>query len=99
MKINFDGENEFRGRKNNKNKNKNNEDDRSDHIERKGQVVKVLKGNFEVQMEDNQDILLCRISGKMRQNKIRVLLWDKVSVRFSVYDTSNNGIISRRLDE
>lgn len=79
-------------------KNKQQKEDRADHIVRVASVIEVLKGNFKVKTEDAaEDVVLVRLSGKMRQNKINVLLGDRVEVKFSVYDTINNGIISKRL--
>ena len=39
--------------------------------------------------------LLCHLSGKMRQNRIQVLLGDKVNLEVSVYDTSKGRITYR----
>ncbi len=61
-----------------------------------GKVVDVLAGGFfKVELEHG-DALTIKLAGKMRQSKIRVVMGDKVEVRFSPYDP-NNGQISRRL--
>lgn len=71
--------------------------DRDDHILLCGEVQEVQKGLFKIKIDNSEDVRNCRISGKMRQAKINVLLGDRVEVKFSVYDTINNGIISKRL--
>jgi translation initiation factor IF-1 len=70
---------------------------RDDHLFRNGRVVDFLKGNFKIQLDDNDELVVARLSGKMRLNKILLLLGDRVEVKFSVYDPSTNGIINRRL--
>ena len=67
------------------------------HLMREGKIVDILKGNFKVQLNDNNETTLARLSGKLRQNKVLILLGDKVEVKFSVYSPNTNGIISRRL--
>lgn len=79
-------------------KNKQEKEERIDHIFRTAVVTEVVKGNFRVVTEDAaKDDVLVRLSGRLRQNKINILLGDRVEVKFSVYDPMNNGIISRRL--
>ncbi len=65
------------------------------HIELDGLVVDVgAGGNFRVQVGDNH-IVLAKLAGKLRMNKIRVVLGDKVKVKVSTYDP-NRGLISYR---
>lgn len=60
-----------------------------------GQVVDVLpNATFRVKLE-TENIILAYISGKMRQNEIRILLGDNVEVEISVYDLTK-GRITRR---
>jgi len=73
------------------------ENNSDQHLVREGEVIAVLKGNFRVLLKDNNETSIVRVSGKMRQARIQVLLGDRVEVKFSVYDPQNNGIISRRL--
>lgn len=61
-----------------------------------GTVVDVLAGGFFKVALERGDELTIKLAGKMRQSKIRVVMNDKVEVRFSPYD-ANNGLISRRL--
>ena len=62
-----------------------------------GTVVEVLpNAMFRVKMEDNQAVITGVISGKMRQNNIKVLLGDRVEVEFSPYDITRGRITRRR---
>jgi translation initiation factor IF-1 len=49
---------------------------------------------FRVDLDNGYNIL-CVISGKMRNNYIRVLEGDKVKIEMSPYDLSKGRIISR----
>lgn len=66
----------------------------SDHVELNGQVTEVARDKFKV-IVDGGNHVLAQISGKMRLNKIRILLGDKVLVKVSPYDTSRGIIVSR----
>lgn len=60
-----------------------------------GQVVDVLpNATFKVKLE-TENIILAYISGKMRQNEIRILLGDNVEVEISVYDLTKGRIVRR----
>jgi translation initiation factor IF-1 len=62
-----------------------------------GTVVEVLpNAMFRVKIEDNQSVITGVISGKMRQNNIKVLLGDRVEVEFSPYDITRGRITRRR---
>ncbi len=70
--------------------------DNPDHIEMDGEIVDVgAGGNFRVQISESGHVVIARLAGKLRQNKIRVVLGDKVKVKISPYD-STRGIISYR---
>jgi translation initiation factor IF-1 len=60
-----------------------------------GTVVEVLRDKFVVQTDKGQKIV-AYVSGKMRANKIRIVLGDTVTVEVSPYDLSNGRIILRR---
>jgi len=68
-----------------------------DNIEVTGKVIQVLPGNkFKVQLDTTQkNIIVCHISGRMRKNKIKVILGDAVEVTMSPYDLTV-GRITRR---
>jgi len=69
----------------------------SDNIEMYGTITEVLYGGkFRVD-SDGQEIL-AHLSGKMRLNKIRVVLGDNVIVEVSPYD-STRGRITRRKEK
>jgi translation initiation factor IF-1 len=71
-------------------------EERDDRIEFEGIVDEVMPGTmFRVKVSDNH-MVLCTLSGKMRQHKIRVLLGDRVRIEVSPYDLTR-GRLSRRL--
>lgn len=66
-----------------------------DIIKIKGQVVEVLPNAlFKVRLE-NEFLILCHISGKMRKNNINVLLNDRVDIEMTPYDMSKGRITFR----
>ena len=66
-----------------------------DTIEIAGVVEEVLPGAmFRVRLE-NKALVLGHISGRMRQNKIQILLGDRVKTEMSVYDLSKCRITYR----
>lgn len=57
-----------------------------DRFEMEGTVTNVFPGTkFEVELE-NGHICTCTLSGKLRQNYIRILKGDKVTVDLSIND-------------
>ena len=50
---------------------------------------------FKVQVDGTEHIVLAQISGKMRKNRIRILVGDRVSVEMSPYDMSRGRITYR----
>jgi translation initiation factor IF-1 len=61
----------------------------------KGVVEETLpNAMFKVKLE-NDHFALCHISGKIRNNNIRILLGDNVDVEMSIYDLSKGRIIYR----
>ena len=68
---------------------------KSDVIEVEGVVVEKLpNAMFKVELENGHQIL-AHISGKLRQNYIRILPGDKVTIEMSPYDLSKGRIIWR----
>lgn len=60
-----------------------------------GTVVDVMpNATFKVQLETGETVLGF-ISGKMRQNEIRILLGDSVELEMSPYDLTKGRIIRR----
>lgn len=70
----------------------------ADHVEMLGKVIEVNRDKFVVLVEntgENEMRVHAQLSGKMRMNKIRVTLHDKVRVKTSPYDLSLGFIVSR----
>jgi translation initiation factor IF-1 len=59
-----------------------------------GEVIDDANGKFRVKVNDNH-IVLCTLSGKIRQNSIRILLGDSVVVEVSPYDMNMGRIVRR----
>ena len=68
---------------------------KSDVIEIEGTVVEKLPNTmFQVELENGHRVL-AHISGKLRQNFIRILPGDKVKVEMSPYDLTKGRIVLR----
>lgn len=64
-------------------------------IEFEGVVMEVLpNAMFRVTL-DNEHEIIAHTSGRMRKNRIRVLLGDRVTVEMTPYDLSKGRIILR----
>ncbi len=50
---------------------------------------------FKVQISNTEHIVLAQISGKMRKNRIRILMGDRVDLEMSPYDLSRGRITYR----
>ena len=60
-----------------------------------GTIIDVLPGDkFKIELQTGL-IVEGYISGKIRKNKIRILLGDQVDIELSVYDLSKGRIIYR----
>ena len=61
----------------------------------RGEVVESLPNStFRVKLE-NEHIVLCHISGRIRKHYIRILTGDRVIVEFSPYDLTQGRIVYR----
>ena|SRR5690349_4733650 len=68
---------------------------RDDHVQLDGMVTQVFAGGqFEVKT-DAGAVVRAQLSGRMRKNRIRVILGDRVTVALSPYDLSH-GMITYR---
>ncbi len=68
---------------------------KQDQISVEGTVNEVLpNAMFRVKLE-NGPTILGHISGKMRQNKIQILMGDRVKVEMSPYDLTKGRIVYR----
>jgi translation initiation factor IF-1 len=69
---------------------------KEDSIKIEGEVIDVLpNATFRIALESGNNVL-GYISGKMRQNEIKILLGDLVEVEFSPYDLTKGRIVRRR---
>lgn len=68
---------------------------KEDLIEFDGQVVELLpNAMFRVKLE-NDHMILAHTSGKMRKNRIRILVGDRVRVEMTPYDLTKGRVIFR----
>ncbi|MDR0744563.1 MAG: translation initiation factor IF-1 [Holosporales bacterium] len=68
---------------------------KEDLVEFNGSVTEILpNAMFRVNL-DNGHMILAHTSGKMRKNRIRVLVGDKVKVEMTPYDLSKGRITFR----
>jgi translation initiation factor IF-1 len=63
-------------------------------LEFEGEVIDANKGKFKVKVNEEY-VVLCTLSGKIRQNSVRILLGDRVKIEVGEYDTSQGRIIYR----
>jgi translation initiation factor IF-1 len=69
---------------------------KDDLIPAEGTIIdKQPNAFFKVQLENTQHVVLAVISGKMRKNRIRILVGDRVSVEMSPYDLTRGRITYR----
>jgi len=66
----------------------------ADKLEFEGEVVDSCKGKFKVKVSDTLNIL-CTLSGKIRQNEVKILVGDTVKIEVSPYDTTQGRIVFR----
>ena len=70
------------------NKNKN-------FIKKSGIVLEALpSAHFKVQLDDGKE-MIAHLAGRLRINKIKILLGDRVTVEFSPYDEKRGRIVYR----
>lgn len=68
---------------------------KEDVIETEGKVIEVLpQTKFKVQLT-NGHVIIAYLSGKLRQNNIRVLEGDKVTIELSPYDLTKGRVVWR----
>ena len=69
---------------------------KAEYLELQGVVIKLLPGGkFLVKLEDYDREIIAHLSGKMRLNKINVLVDDKVSLEMTPYDMTQGRISFR----
>ena len=68
---------------------------KEEFIEFEGVITELLpEGRFRVQL-DNEHVILAYTAGRMKRNRIRSLVGDRVTVEVSPYDLTRGRIIYR----
>jgi len=69
---------------------------KEDTIRMEGEVIDVLpNAMFRIKLTTGQTVT-GYISGRMRQNDIKILLGDKVEIEFSPYDLTKGRVVRRK---
>ncbi len=69
---------------------------KDDILEVVGTVEEVLPGNmYRVKINEMPTPITCYMGGKLKQNKIRIILGDSVKVEISVYDLTKGRVTYR----
>jgi len=72
------------------------EDLKEEGIEVTGVVLEKFPGGmFSVQLEQQKQVVLAHLSGRLRKNRIRILAGDKVTLELSPYDLTRGRITYR----
>ena len=64
-------------------------------IELTGTVTEEVRGACRVKIDNMEHTVLCRLAGKMRKFKIRVVPGDHVKIEISPYDMDRGRIVFR----
>ncbi len=68
---------------------------KDDLIQFTGTVLELLpNATFRVKLE-NDHVIIAHTSGRMRKNRIRILLGDKVTIEMTPYDLTKGRVIHR----
>lgn len=68
----------------------------SEILELTGTVAEVLPNStFRVKVDNMEQIVLCYMGGRLKQNKIKVILGDAVKIEMSPYDLTKGRITYR----
>ncbi len=69
---------------------------KEDLLELTGRVEEVLPNStFRVKVDNMEQIVLCYMGGRLKQNKIKVILGDPVKIEMSPYDLTKGRITYR----
>ena len=69
---------------------------KEDVLSYNGTVTEILPGQmYRIELEKNQHKLIGYASGKIKKNKIKILVGDRVEVEISPYDLSKGRITYR----
>jgi len=68
----------------------------NDLLELEGEILEVLPGQmYKVLIDDFNKEIVCYTGGKMKKNKIRLVMGDKVRIEMSPYDLEKGRITYR----
>lgn len=68
----------------------------SELLELTGAVTEVLPNStFRVKVDNMEQIILCYMGGRLKQNKIKIILGDRVKIEMSPYDLTKGRITYR----
>lgn len=68
--------------------------EKRERMEFNGTIIDANKGKFKVQINDNY-VVSCTLSGKIRQNSVKILIGDLVTVEVSPFDVTQGRIVYR----
>ena len=69
---------------------------KQDAIKAMGLITEALGNSiFRVELDNIDSTIICHISGKMRQNYIRIMPGDRVEIEMSPYDLTKGRIVKR----
>lgn len=69
---------------------------KQDMIEMQGKIVEILPNQtYKVLIDEYEHDLIAYTGGRMRQNKIRLVVGDEVKVEVSPYDLSKGRLVLR----
>lgn len=68
---------------------------KDDLLELEGKITEVLPGNMFRVLLDTGPEIVCYTNGRLRQNKIKMILGDRVRVEVSVYDLTKGRVTYR----
>ncbi len=66
-----------------------------DRIELEGEVVDSCKSIFKIKVSTIPDLITCSLSGKIRENSVRILVGDRVKIEVTPFDPLKGRIIYR----
>jgi translation initiation factor IF-1 len=70
---------------------------KEDVIRAEGSVIDVLPNTtYRVKLQNTENVVYAYSSGKIRQNNIKILLGDIVTLEFSPYDLTKGRIVYRK---
>ncbi len=70
---------------------------KEDVIKYEGTIVEVLPNTtYRVKLSNTENVIYAYSSGKIRQNNIKIILGDTVTLEFSPYDLTKGRIVYRK---